>query len=838
MPQPSWRRPVTLIALLGLLAAGCGRADRFNVQNARAHVERLTASGSRWTGTPANEKARAYLIETLQLYGYDVRVQETDAEWREAGVTTRVANLIAIKPGQQREAIGLVSHYDSVAWGPGAGDDALGTAVVLEAARVLGARTSPRYSLMLLITDGEEHGLMGARALMQDPEVRARLKTFINLEAIGTDGPFVLFETGPGTSPALRAWGASSRPRGGSYMQSIYDALPNDTDFSVLKTMPGVSGINFAAAGDGYTYHTDRDRADRVTTRVLAQAGHVVLDVVDGLETRPSLDADPSPAMYVSLLDRVAFVWSLRNGVVAGWLVVVLGVASWLVMVRRLLRTTGLGRVLTTVAWAVIAAGAVLGALVVGVWLVRTGRAELHPWFAAPWRLFAFMTVMVVTVSWLVRRIAAIVPPGLKPDGTPVGVWFAALPVWIALLVLALLYAPAASYTVSLPLAAVVLLVMPSLLFTGTAGSTSTIASPARSESGPYPKQATLRTWPMRVASAGVVLLTWVLWVPDLVALLPFVVTLLGRLPIVTPTWVYPAVFFFAGILLWPPVLAVLVGRGRWRLGHGIAAGTLMFALVGTGLFAWAAAAYTAERPQQRSVLFLEDRVRGTAHWDLSSNEPGVDIGAGAPANVAWQPATGTGTFTELHPKAHLFRGVVPMPATDAPVRVTASVIRRPGDADIEVTITPLSTEWSTVGIVLPESIVPTRSTLVGRTRGGRWQAWHTSVPAEGLIWRATVSASQADRLAATEVWVSRLTVPEAEPGTRLPRWLQTPNTTWMTQHVVMLPIAVNESQEAPAPLSPMTTMPLPSATPSTAVPLTPAATPGTQPPSGGGVPR
>ena len=206
----SWRGPVGLVVLVGLVSGGCARADRFNVQNAHAHVERLTASGSRWSGTPANEKARAYLIETLQLYGFDVRVQEADAAWREAGVTTRVANIIAIKPGQQQDAVALVSHYDSVAWGPGGGDDALGTAVALEAARVLGARTSPRYSLMLLITDGEEHGMMGARALVDDPEIRARLKTFINLESIGSDSPFVLFETGPGTSPALRAWAAAS----------------------------------------------------------------------------------------------------------------------------------------------------------------------------------------------------------------------------------------------------------------------------------------------------------------------------------------------------------------------------------------------------------------------------------------------------------------------------------------------------------------------------------------------------------------------------------------------------------------------------------------------------
>ena len=57
--------------------------------------------------------------------------------------------------------------------------------------------------------------MQGARALVDDPEVRARLKVFLNLEAIGTAAPFVLFETGPGTSPALRAWARSPRPRGG-----------------------------------------------------------------------------------------------------------------------------------------------------------------------------------------------------------------------------------------------------------------------------------------------------------------------------------------------------------------------------------------------------------------------------------------------------------------------------------------------------------------------------------------------------------------------------------------------------------------------------------------------
>ena len=113
-------------------------------------------------------------------------------------------------------------------------------------------------------------------------------------------------------------------------MQSIYDALPNDTDFSILKQLPGVSGINFAATGDGYTYHTDRDRADRVT---IARAG-------EGRTGGARRGRWPRRArrrwhrirvrpMYFSLLDRMAFVGSLRTAVVLGWIVVILGVLSW-----------------------------------------------------------------------------------------------------------------------------------------------------------------------------------------------------------------------------------------------------------------------------------------------------------------------------------------------------------------------------------------------------------------------------------------------------------------------------------------------------------------------------
>ena len=132
--------------------------------------------------------------------------------------------------------------------GPGAADDALGVAVSLEAARVLAARADRNWTLMVLVTDGEEAGLMGAAALMTDARSPSRLQAYINLEAIGSAGPPMLFETGPGQRLAGRRRGRAPRRTRAALRSAIeiYRRLPNDTDFSILKRQ-GIPGLNFAA---------------------------------------------------------------------------------------------------------------------------------------------------------------------------------------------------------------------------------------------------------------------------------------------------------------------------------------------------------------------------------------------------------------------------------------------------------------------------------------------------------------------------------------------------------------------------------------------------------------
>ena len=49
----------------------------------------------------------------------------------------------------------------------------------------MAARPNRQWTLMVLVTDGEEAGLMGAAALMTDREVTQRLKAYLQVEAIG-----------------------------------------------------------------------------------------------------------------------------------------------------------------------------------------------------------------------------------------------------------------------------------------------------------------------------------------------------------------------------------------------------------------------------------------------------------------------------------------------------------------------------------------------------------------------------------------------------------------------------------------------------------------------------
>src|SRR5512133_4401873 len=115
------------LALLTVAACGSpGSPTGFSLERASKHVRMMgTAFGSRPATTLANSQARAYIADQLRRAGFQVRLQDAMAA-SPSRMLTPVVNIIAVRPGQQKDAIALVSHYDSPPESRGAADAGLG----------------------------------------------------------------------------------------------------------------------------------------------------------------------------------------------------------------------------------------------------------------------------------------------------------------------------------------------------------------------------------------------------------------------------------------------------------------------------------------------------------------------------------------------------------------------------------------------------------------------------------------------------------------------------------------------------------------------------------------
>ena len=151
-------------------------------------------------GSAENDRVREYLVGRLRELGANPAVQTaTVARHSPFGPDTWavVNNIVAKIPGSNPTgAVLIVAHYDSVPSGPGAGDDAASVAAILETIRALKAGATPlRNDLIVLFTDGEELGLLGAQGFVETYPALRDIKVVLNFEMRGDYGPSMMFQT-------------------------------------------------------------------------------------------------------------------------------------------------------------------------------------------------------------------------------------------------------------------------------------------------------------------------------------------------------------------------------------------------------------------------------------------------------------------------------------------------------------------------------------------------------------------------------------------------------------------------------------------------------------------
>jgi hypothetical protein len=372
----------------------------FDANRAAARLARILGDERPHPADSANGDAvRDRLVAEMRGVGLSPRISDDFAcngniharNVNCARVRNLVATLGPIADG--RPALLLVSHYDSTFAGPGAADDGIGVASMLEIAEALRGRRLAR-PVIFLFDEGEELGLIGARAFLERDPLAHQVAWAVNLEARGVDGPAIMFETSRPTGPAIGWYGrASRRPVANSLSTDLYRLIPNSTDVAVFDERPWTI-LNFAVIGNETRYHSAGDTLAALDRRSLQHMGEQGLGATEavadaGIGEPPSGSGD---RLYTDLAGRMLIDVPMSFGLVLlGLTLLFLLIEAW--------RRRALGRPLLAMAATLVGS---LGLAFAGHTIVQLIRPGDY------WRAYPWVTNSAVYASALAVAVAAL----------------------------------------------------------------------------------------------------------------------------------------------------------------------------------------------------------------------------------------------------------------------------------------------------------------------------------------------------------------------------------------------------------------------------------------------
>lgn len=249
-------------------------ATEFSIDNALYHLKNISQKPHH-TGSEEHKKVQDYLVKELKKLNLEPEIQYQTAinkKWRAA---TTTENIIArIKGTEDGKALLLLTHYDSNPHSSlGASDAGSGVVTILEGIRAyLATNKAPKNDIIILFSDAEELGLLGAQAFVENHPWAKDVGLVLNFEARGSGGSsYMLMETNGKNKTLLTEFlnANPNYPAANSLMYGVYKKLPNDTDLTVFREKGNINGFNFAFIDDHFDYHTEQDSYERLNRETL-----------------------------------------------------------------------------------------------------------------------------------------------------------------------------------------------------------------------------------------------------------------------------------------------------------------------------------------------------------------------------------------------------------------------------------------------------------------------------------------------------------------------------------------------------------------------------------------
>ncbi|TPR01499.1 Protein kinase domain family protein [Aspergillus niger] len=191
------------------------------------------------------------------------------------------------------------AHYDSVSTGYGATDDGVGVVTCLQLIQYfMTPGHAPRRGLVVLLNNGEEDYLNGARVYGQHP-ISKFPHTFLNLEGAGAGGRAILFRSSD--TEVTRPYMSSKYPFGSVLAADGFATglIGSQTDYVVFEVDLGLRGLDVAFMEPRARYHTEQDDSRHTSksslwhmlSAAVATTEGLVSDKSDQFEGAPTDDA-------------------------------------------------------------------------------------------------------------------------------------------------------------------------------------------------------------------------------------------------------------------------------------------------------------------------------------------------------------------------------------------------------------------------------------------------------------------------------------------------------------------------------------------------------------------
>ncbi|MGQ0542199.1 MAG: M28 family metallopeptidase [Blastocatellia bacterium] len=281
----------TQITLLGLfLAVAVSAQTAKSAVDSSAyssHIAKITA------GATNAERGKA-IQDALKAIGVDYKTEDFTSASR-SGKEIKGSNIIATIPNtKSKRTIMIGAHYDRVAVGSGAIDNASGSAAVLELLRAFKANPVKNVAVVAGFWDQEEVGLVGSREFVKSREKGGLPNIYINFDVYGAGDTIWLWTADENAEFAKGFSKAAKDAKFGFLVSREYPpsdhrsfAVPGVESFSfslgpaneaanIIKVLKGeqIDQANFPKVLQ--TIHTPNDTTDKIDANAVIRSLKVV----------------------------------------------------------------------------------------------------------------------------------------------------------------------------------------------------------------------------------------------------------------------------------------------------------------------------------------------------------------------------------------------------------------------------------------------------------------------------------------------------------------------------------------------------------------------------------